>query len=131
MKELVGDVGRRAIVDQAPPDQQHFGEINEQMNQREPGNHNMRPKGKERARDKKAREDDGAQIVNQPVQQIGARLPAAFLFDEVVRLKNKIGQEVRQVDGEKRSEEYLHNFVQFPGFVYFRTTNAVSEKYAR
>jgi hypothetical protein len=69
--------------------------------------------------------------VNQSVKQISARLSAAFLFDEAVRLKNKIGQEMRQVDGEERSEGYLHKFVQFPGFVCFRTTNAVSEKYAR
>ena len=31
-----------------------------------------------------------------------------FLFDETVRLKNKIGQQMGQIDGQKGSKELLH-----------------------
>ena len=45
-----------------------------------------------------------------------------FLFDETIRLKNKIGQQMGQIDGQKGSKELLHVCVQLYIFVCFCTT---------
>ncbi len=62
------------------------------------------------------------------MRKISKGLSALFLFDQAVGLKNKIGQEMRQVKGQQRPEEVLHDFVQFLEFVRFCTT---SQKCAR
>src|SRR6267142_1660916 len=70
-----------------------------------------------------ARDDDGGEIVNEPVKQIARRLSAPLLLDEACRLKNKIGQQVGQVNRQKGSKEDLHDSVQVSVLVRFRTTS--------
>jgi hypothetical protein len=57
------------------------------------------------------------------VKQIGGGIPAPFLFDEAVRLKNEIGQQMGQIDCQKGSKEWLHVYVQLSVFVRFCTTS--------
>jgi hypothetical protein len=53
-------------------------------------------------------------------------MSAAFLPDQAIRLKNKIGQQMGQVNRQKGSEEDLHDYVQVPILVRFRTTRKTS-----
>src|ERR1700732_1609213 len=61
----------------------------------------MRAQREDGAAQDKTGDDDRGEIMDEPVKQIGGGIPPPFLLDEAVRLKNKIGQQMRQVDRQK------------------------------
>jgi hypothetical protein len=103
MNELISNVGSGAATAHTPGRELHFGGIDQQMNQRERGDHQMRPESDDRAGDKKSSEQNGAKIVNEPVQKIRGGPAAQLCVDEPARLKNKIGYQVAQVNGQESS----------------------------
>src|SRR5690349_14676686 len=103
MNELIGDVGSGDATDHTPGLKLHFGGIDQQMNQRERGDHQVRRKGDDRAGNKESHEQDCGKIVNEPVQKICGGAAAQLCVDEPARLKNKVGQQVAQVNGQQSS----------------------------
>ena len=73
------------------------------MNERERRDHQVRREGDDRAGNKESNEQDCGKIVNEPVQKIRGRPAAQLCVDEAARLKNKIGQQVAQVNGQQSS----------------------------
>src|SRR6184192_3774283 len=86
----------------------------------------MRAQREDGAAQDKTGDDDRGEIVDEPMKQIGGGIPPPFLLDQAVRLKNKIGQQMGQVDRQKGAKEELHVYVQVSIFVRFRATSKKS-----
>jgi len=50
--------------------------------------------------------------VNQSVEAVSRKLSAALLFDEALRLKYEIREQMTQVKRQNCAKEELHDFVQ-------------------
>ena len=65
--------------------------------------------------------------MREAVNKVSERPAAAFLLDQAVRLKNKIGQQMSQVNRQKRPKEDLHSLVEISRLrVSFNYENARS-----
>ena len=98
MSELVSEESDGGIAEQALPRDLRFAEVDQQMQQRESRQCQMRSRSHNGARNEKAENDDGAEIVSQPVHKIGERFAALFAFDELVRLKNEVSCQVPEIN---------------------------------
>ena len=93
------------------------------MNERQAENHKVCSRQENGTPQDEARDDHGGEIVNEPVKKIARGFFAPLLLDEACRLKDKIGQQVGQVNRQKGAKEGLHNSVQASVLVCFRTTS--------
>src|SRR5882724_12936501 len=128
MQELIAYIRPGSVAEWILSGELHFGEIDQQVNERQAENHKACSRQEQGTPQDKASDDDGGEIVNEPVKQIARSLSAPLLLDEAGRLKNKIGQQMGQVNRQKGSKEDLHDSVQVSVLVRFRTT---SKKRAR
>src|SRR4029077_20618708 len=111
MKELIGHVGSGTVPSGIFCSQPYFGEIDQQMDNRERGDHQVRAQREEGTAQGETGDGGHGKIVDEAVQAVGGEMPAPFLFDETVRLKEEIGEQMTQVDRQKGAKEELHDFV--------------------
>src|SRR5207245_10227002 len=109
-----------------PSSKLHFSQIEQRVNERQAENHKVCSRQEHGAPQDKARDNDGGEIVNEPMKQIARGLSAPLLLDEACRLKNKIGQQMGQVHRQKGWKENLQDSVQDSGLVRFRQTTKQS-----
>jgi hypothetical protein len=64
------------------------------------------------------------------MKQIGGELPPPFFLHHDGMLKKKKCQQMRKAEGEQRSEEDLHDYVQIRKFVRFRTISEMNGRLA-